>query len=135
MENRPSGVILGDLTAEATPNGYTLLLYNNALWTGPLVQTTAHDPVRNIAPVTTVAIAPNVLVINQSLPVKTVSDLIMLARSKPGSLNYTSSGNGSSGHLRAELFRSMAQVNIVRVSCKGAGQAINDLIAGQVQLM
>src|SRR6187401_2688036 len=76
VENRPSGVIPGEIVARATPNGYTLLLYNNTLWTGPLIQKAPYDPLRDLAPVTTATIAPNVLVVNTALPAKSVADLI-----------------------------------------------------------
>jgi len=135
VENRPSGVIPGDIVAKANPNGYTLLLYNNTLWTGPLMQTAPYDPVKDFAPVTTVSTAPNVLVVNAALPVKSVADLIALAKAKPGELNYASSGTGATNHLAAELLKSMTGINLVRIGYKGAGQAMNDLIAGQVQVM
>ena len=135
VENRPSGVIPGDIVAKANANGYTLLLYNNALWIAPLMQAAPYDPVKDFAPVTTTASAPNVLVVNAALPAKSVAELIAIAASKPGELNYGSAAAGASNHLAAELFKSMARVNIVRVGYKGAAQAMNDLIAGQVQLM
>jgi len=135
VENRPSGVLPGEIVSKASPNGYTLLLYNNALWTGPLLQKTPYDPVRDLAPLTTVTIAPNILVVNNSLPVNSVADLIALARSKPGELNYASSGAGASNHLAAELFNTMARVRIVRIGYKGANQGLNDLIAAQIQVM
>ena len=134
VENRPSGVIPGDIVAKANPNGYTLLLYNNTFWIGPLLQVTPYDPLKDFAAVTTVAVSPNILVVNQSLPVKSVKELIALAKAKPGELNYASSGTGATNHLAAEMLKSMAGVNIVRVSYKGAGQAMNDLLAGQVQV-
>ncbi len=135
VENRPSGVIPGEIVSKASPNGYTLLLYNNALWTGPLIQKTPYDPVKDLAPLTTVTIAPNILVVNNLLPVNSVADLIALARSKPGELNYASSGTGASNHLAAELFNTMAGVRIVRIGYKGANQGLNDLIAAQIQVM
>ena len=135
VENRPSGVIPGDIVSKAQPDGYTLLLYNNTLWIGPLIQSTPYDPVKDLSPITVVAHGPNVLVVNSLLPVKSVAELIALARAKPGELNYASSGTGASNHLAGELFKALAGVNIVRISYKGAGQALNDLIAGQVQLM
>ena len=127
-------MIPGDIVAKANPNGYTLLLYNNTFWIGPLLQVTPYDPLRDFAAVTTVAVSPNILVVNQSLPVKSVKELIALAKAKPGELNYASSGTGATNHLAAEMLKSMAGVNIVRVSYKGAGQAMNDLLAGQVQV-
>jgi tripartite-type tricarboxylate transporter receptor subunit TctC len=135
VENRPSGVTPGDIVSRASPNGYTLLLYNNALWTGPLIQKTPYDPVRDLAPITTVAVAPNFLVVNVGLPANSVGELIALARAKPGELNYASSGTGATNHLAAELFKAMAGVDIVRIGYKGAAQALNDLIANQVQVM
>jgi tripartite-type tricarboxylate transporter receptor subunit TctC len=135
VDNRPSGVIPGEIVAQATPNGYTLLLYNNALWTGPLMQKTPYDPVRDFAPVTTATIGPNILVVNNALPVKSVKDLVALAKAKPGELNYASSGMGASNHLAAELFKAMAGVDIVRIGYKGAGPGLNDLMAGQIQVM
>ncbi len=135
VENRPSGPIPGEIVSKAIPNGYTLLLFNNALWVGPLIQTTPYDPVRDFAAVTTVAKAINLVVVHPSSAVKTIPELIALAKAKPGELNYGASGIGSSNHLAAELFRSMAGINIVRVNYKGAGPALNALLAGEVQLM
>lgn len=135
VENRPSGVIPGEIVSKALPNGYTLLLYNNALWTGPLIQQTPYDPVKDLAPLATVTIAPNILVVNNALPANSVAELIALARSKPGELNYASSGTGASNHLAAELFNTMAGVKIVRIGYKGASQGLNDLIAAQIQVM
>jgi tripartite-type tricarboxylate transporter receptor subunit TctC len=135
VDNRPSGVVPGDLVAKSAPNGYTLLFYNNALWIGPLFQPTPYDPVRDFAPITLVSRGPNVLVVNPALPVKSVSDLVALAKAKPGGLNYGSSGTGASNHLAAELFKSMAGINLVRVNYKGAGPALTALIAGDLQVM
>ena len=135
VENRPSGVIPGDIVAKAQPNGYTLLLYNNTLWIGPLLQKTPYDPLKDFAPITVVARGPNVLVVSAALPVKSVAELVALARAKPGALNYASSGVGASNHLAAELFKFMAGVDIVRIGYKGAAQGLNDVIAGQVQVM
>jgi len=135
VENRPSGVIPGDIVAKASPNGYTLLFYNNTLWIGPLIQAAPYDPVRDLAPVTTAAAGPNLLVVSPALPVTSVPALIALARSRPGELNYASAGTGATNHLAAELFKVMAGVDIVRVGYKGAGPALNDVIANQVQVM
>src|SRR4051812_38433365 len=99
VENRPSGVVPAEIVARAAPNGYTLLFYNNALWTAPLLQTTAYDVVRDFAPVVLVARAVNVLVVNPGLPVKSVADLIAMAKATQGALNYGSSGTGASNHL------------------------------------
>ena len=135
VENRPSGVIPGEIVSRASANGYTLLLYNNTLWTGPLLQKAPYDPVRDLAPITTATVGPNILVVNTALPVKSVQDLVALAKAKPGALNYASSGMGATNHLAAELFKSMAGVDIVQIGYKGAGPGLNDLIAGQIQVM
>jgi len=135
IENRPSGVVPAEIVAKAAPNGYTLLFYNNALWTAPLIQTTPYDMLRDFTPVSAVARAVNVLVVNSALPAKSVADLIALAKTKPGGLNYGSSGTGASNHLAAEIFRTRAQIYIVRVNYKGAGPALTALIAGELQLM
>jgi tripartite-type tricarboxylate transporter receptor subunit TctC len=135
IENRPSGVVPAEIVAKAAPNGYTLLFYNNALWTAPLIQATPYDMLRDFTPVSAVARAVNVLVVNSALPAKSVADLVALAKTKPGGLNYGSSGTGASNHLAAEMFRTMAQIEIVRVNYKGAGPALTALIAGELQLM
>jgi len=135
VENRPSGIIPGDIVSKAQPNGYTLLLYNNALWTGPLIQSTPYDAVKDFSPIVAVAKAANVLVVNPALPIHSVAELIALAKAKPGELNYGSSGTGASNHLAAELFRVMAGINIVRINYKGAGPALTALLAGEIQLM
>jgi len=135
IENRPSGVVPAEIVAKAAPNGYTLLFYNNALWTAPLIQATPYDMLRDFTPVSAVARAVNVLTVNSALPAKSVADLIALAKTKPGGLNYGSSGTGASNHLAAEIFRTMAQIDIVRVNYKGAGPALTALIAGELQLM
>jgi tripartite-type tricarboxylate transporter receptor subunit TctC len=135
VENRPSGMIPGEIVSRASPNGYTLLLYNNTLWTGPMLQKAPYDPVRDLAPITTATVGPNILIVNTALPVKSVQDLVALAKAKPGVLNYASSGMGATNHLAAELFKSMAGVDIVQIGYKGAGPGLNDLIAGQIQVM
>jgi tripartite-type tricarboxylate transporter receptor subunit TctC len=135
VENRPSGVIPGEVVSKATPNGHTLLVFTNILWIGPLLQTTPYDAMKDFSPVSGIASAPSVLVVPSSLPVKSVTELIDLARAKPGELNYGSTGAGSTNHLSAELFKSMARVNVVRVAYKGGSIALNGLISSEVQMM
>ena len=135
VENRPSGVIPGEIVSKATPNGYTLLLYNNTLWYGSLLQTTPYDVFKDLAPVTAVARGANVVVVNPATSVKSIAELIAIAKAKPGELNYGSSGTGATNHLAAELFKSMAGVNVVRINYKGAGPALTALLAGEIQLM
>lgn len=135
VENRPSGVIPGEVVSKATPNGHTLLVFTNILWIGPLLQSTPYDAMRDFSPVSGVASTPSVLVVPSSLPVKSVAELVDLAKAKPGELNYGSTGTGSTNHLSAELFKSMARVNVVRVAYKGGGIALNGVIGGEVQMM
>ena len=138
VDNRAgAGGNLGtDLVAKAPADGHTLLMGN----VGPLAINVSlqkrlpYDPLRDFAPVSMLMIYPNVLVVNPSLPAKSVSELIALARARPGQLIYASAGTGSSTHLAAELFKSMAGIEMAHVPYKGGGQAVVDVIAGQVHL-
>lgn len=134
VENR-AGIIAVETVSKAPPDGYSLLVIGSSLWVDPLMsETPAWDPVRDFAPVTLAVISPNVLVTHPSVPAKSVKELIALAKAKPGELNFASAGSGSTPHIAAELFKYMAGVEIVRVMYKSTNQALNDLIAGQVQL-
>lgn len=138
VENRggAGGLIAGDAVAKAPADGYTLLLHGSAIWLAPFLRdTTPYDPVRDFVPITLAVTATNVVAIHPSLPVKSVKELIALAKAKPGELNYGSGSVGSGAHLSAELFNAMANVRIVRIPYKGTGQAINALIGGQLQVM
>ncbi len=133
VDNR--AVIGAEFVAKSPPDGYTLILYGSNIWTAPLLQSTPWDPVRDFSPIMIATNAPNEIVVHPSLPVKNVRELIALAKAKPGSLNYATASTGSSTHLAAELFKSMAGINIVRINYKGPGAAISDLLSGQVQIM
>ncbi len=138
VENRggAGGAIAAEAAAKAPADGYTLLLYAGNVWTIPLLRSNVqYDANRDFAPITWIAKSPNTVVVHPSLPVKNIRELIALAKARPGQLNYASGGSGSATHLSAELFKSMAGVNIVRVPYKGNAPAINDLVAGQVQVM
>jgi len=135
VENRPSGVIPAETVSKASPDGYTLIVGAGSLWITPLLQKTSYDPVRDFSPITIIVTTPLVLVVHSTLPVASVQELISLAKARPGELNYGSLPVGSTGHLSTELFKSMANVNIVRIPYKGTASAINDLISGEVQLM
>ena len=137
VENRAGagGAIAADLVAKAPADGYTLLFYANNIWLLPFMQTVPYDPVRDFSPITLAVKAPNLLVVHPSLPVKSVKELIALAKARPGALNYATGGTGSSNHLGAELFKALAGVNIVRITYKGAAPALNEVISGQVQVM
>lgn len=135
VDNRGGGTVAGDIVAKSPPDGYTLLYYGSALWLLPLIRKDVpYDPVRDFAPISWISRQTNVLVVHPSLPVKSVKELIALAKSRPGALNYSSGGVGSSGHLAAELFKFMARIEITRINYKGQGPATNDVVAGQVQL-
>jgi tripartite-type tricarboxylate transporter receptor subunit TctC len=138
VDNRAGsgGVIGSEIAAKAAPDGYTLMMgiTANIAINPALYRKLPYDPVRDFAPVTLVAAAPYVMVVPPSLPVRTAKDFIALAAAKPGQLNYASLGNGSAGHLTAELFASMAGIKLAHVPYKLVGSVLTDLMSGQVQL-
>ena len=133
VDNR--SLVAVDMVAKAAPDGYTLLSYGPPLWLTPLLRQVSYDPLRDLAPITLAGSSPNILAIHPSVPAKSVSELLLLAKQRPGELNYSSSSTGSSPHLAAELFKTMAGINIVRVPYKGSSQALVGLVGGQVHLM
>lgn len=133
VDNR--GIIGVEMTAKAAPDGYTVLHYTSPVWLLRYMQEVRWDVERDLIPVTLASRTPNIIVAHPSLPVTTVQQLIALARSRPGEINYAAGSLGASAHLSAELFSAMAGVRFTRVSYKGGGPAVNDLLAGQVQLM
>ncbi len=137
IDNRPTGIVPGELTAKAPADGYTLLLSGSSLWLAPYMQDSVlYDPVKDFAAITLATSSPNVAVVHPSVPAYSIRELIALARSRPGALNYGSGGAGTSQHLAGELFKTMARVNIVRIAYKGGGPAaIADLLSGQTQLV
>jgi tripartite-type tricarboxylate transporter receptor subunit TctC len=135
VENRPNGIPTYEIGARASPDGYTLLVAAENLWIGQFLQKVPYDPVRDFLPITLAITAPNVLVVYPPLPVRSVAELITLAKSKPGELNYASTGSGGSSHRSVELIKAMARIDIVHIPYKGTGPALNDLIGGRVQLM
>jgi tripartite-type tricarboxylate transporter receptor subunit TctC len=133
VENRAIAAV--DLVAKAPPDGYTLLFYTSVLWLSPFLRdNVSWDPVRDFAPVMLATNSPNIVVVHPALPVKSIRELIALARARPGELNFSTSSPGSSNHLGAELFRVMAGIKIVRINYKGSGSALNSLAGGEVQL-
>jgi tripartite-type tricarboxylate transporter receptor subunit TctC len=137
VDDRPgAGANIGaELVAKAPPDGYTLLLASTIHAINPsLYSKLGYDPVKDFTPITLIAATSQVLVIHNSLPVKTVREFIAYAKKHPGELNYSSAGNGSQPHLTAELFKSMTGIDIVHVPYKGAPPAMTDLLAGQVAL-
>jgi len=134
VDNRPTGIIPGEIVVKAPPDGYTLLFSGSSLWMMPLLQKVPFDPVKDLAPVTLASSTPNIVVVNPAVPATTIKDLIALAKAKPGALNYGSGATGASSHLGAELFKYMAGVNIVRIPYKGQGPAVLGLLGGEVQM-
>ncbi len=137
VENRPgSGGNIGtDFVAKAAPDGYTLLSVGpGSLIINPLIGKVPYDTARDFAPVTLMARAPNALVAHPSFPAGSVKELIVLARSQPGRINYGSGGNGSTPHLAGALFASMTGIALTHIPYKGTAPAMADLIGGQVQI-
>ena len=138
VDNRPgaSGMIGAEFTARAAPDGYTLLMVPVTYAVTPsLFSKMTYDVEKDLAPVAQVAAAPFILVVHPTLPVKTVKDLITLARSRPGQLNFASASTGGMPHLAGELFNSMTGVKMVHIPYKGAAPATTDLLSGQITLM
>lgn len=138
VDNRPGGgtTIGTNLAAKSAPDGYTLLIVSFAFAVNPaLYATLPYDTTKDFAPVVLAASTPNLLVVNPDLPVKSVKELISLAKAKPGKLNYASAGNGSSNHLSMELLKSLTGIDAVHIPYKGSAPAVTDLIGGQVDLM
>jgi tripartite-type tricarboxylate transporter receptor subunit TctC len=133
VENR--GGLAVDVVAKSAPDGYTLLFYGPAAWTQHLFRDTSVDPIRDLAPITMAMVSPVVLVVHPSLPVKSVKELIALARSRPGDLNYASGTLGATPFLAGELFKYMANVNIVRIAYKGTGPSMIGVMSGEAHLM
>jgi tripartite-type tricarboxylate transporter receptor subunit TctC len=139
VDNRAgaSGVIGAEAVAKSPPDGYTLLMGSS----GPIVLNPslrpklAYDPLRDFAPIALITTMPFLTAVHPSLPVRSVKELIALARARPGQLNYASPGSGSSTHLATELFKAMARADIVHVPYKGVALAATDLISGQVQML
>ena len=139
VDNRggASGNIGMELAAKSPPDGYTIVMALTAqLAVNPsLFRKLPYDPVKDFVPITLMANGPYLLVVHPSLPVKSVKEFIALARKHPGQIVYASSGNGSGGHLAAVLLESMAHIKMLHVPYKGGGQALVDLLAGNVQML
>ena len=136
VENRPNGVPTIETVTRAAPDGHTLLLLGSSVWLLQYLQdNVSWDPLRDLAHITLAMRAANVVAVHPSLPVKSVQELIVLAKQRPGELNYGTAGAAASNLLAAELFKAMAGVNLVRIPYKGTGPAMNALLAGEVQLM
>ncbi|MBI3935755.1 MAG: tripartite tricarboxylate transporter substrate binding protein [Betaproteobacteria bacterium] len=137
VDNRPgAGSLIGtDLVAKAAPDGYTLLGISSSITIIPsMYSKVPFDTVKDFAPVALLSSYPHLVVVHPSVPVNSVKELIALAKAKPGALNFASAGKGTPTQLGAELFKSMAGIDIVHVPYKGGGPAVTALLGGQVQL-
>ena len=138
VDNRAGGGgnIGAEIVAKAPPDGYTMVMGSSSNFgvNPTLYKNLPYDAVRDFAPVTLVSFAPNALYVHPSVPANTVKELVALAKAKPGTLNFASSGQGGSGHLAGELFKMVTGVDIVHVPYKGTGQALADTVGGQVQM-
>ncbi len=139
VDNRPgAGATIGTaLVAKGTPDGYTILMADlGPLAIGPSFhRQLPYDPIKELAPISEVAVLPFVLVVHPSVPARNVPELIALAKAKPGELNYASVGNGTAVHLATELFRQITGVDIVHIPYKGSAPALTDLVAGRTSMM
>ena len=136
VDNRAGGnsIIGTDIVANAPPDGYTLLVISTSFTTNPIIHKLPYDPLKAFSWVAFLGYGPNVLAVNNSLPVQSVKDLIALAKAKPGQLVYASTGVGSNAHFGTELFKHMTGINMLHVPYKGGGPALIDTIAGQAHL-
>jgi tripartite-type tricarboxylate transporter receptor subunit TctC len=138
VENRPgaSSLVGTQFVARSAPDGYTVLAVANTFATVPLiVANPGYDPLKDFTGITLTCLVPQVLVVHPALPVQSVKELVALAKSQPGKISYASSGNGSTGHMAAELFNRQAGVTMLHVPYKGNSQALIDVISGQVAMM
>jgi tripartite-type tricarboxylate transporter receptor subunit TctC len=134
IDNRAT-ILLGDIGSKAAPDGYTVVCIGNSVLIGHLLRETQWDPIRDFAPVTLADAGPSVLIVHPSLPVRSVKDLIALAKARPGQLNFATGAPASTGHLAASLFKSMAGINMAWVPYKDNGPGMMSVIAGETQLM
>jgi tripartite-type tricarboxylate transporter receptor subunit TctC len=137
VENRTgaAGSIGAAFVAKSPTDGYNLLVVSSSYAINPsLYKDLPFDPVKDLAPVTLIAEAPFLLVVHPSMPVRSVKELVAMAKARPGTLNFASGGNGSSGQLAGELFKYLAGIDLVHIPYKGAGPALVDVIAGQVHM-
>lgn len=131
VDNRPT-VLIADIVAKAPPDGHTLLVIGGAHWIAPLLEKTSYDAIRDFAPITLIDRSPSILVVHPSMPIKSVGQLIALARSRPGEFNFSVGAPGTSTFLAAIMFNHMAGVNVVRIPYKGTVPALAAVMSGEV---
>jgi len=135
VDNRPGNIIPAEIVSKAVPDGYSLLSHGTALAFGALMQKMPFEPLKDFQAISWTSSAPLVVTIHPSVPVKSIKELIALAKARPGDLTYASTAIGSTPHLATELFKSMAKVDIRHIPYKGAGAAMIDVMAGEVQMI
>lgn len=138
IDNRPgaNGMIGSEIVATSPKDGYTLMVNGaNFVTTPSLYSKVTYDPIKDFAPISLLSVAPNVLVVHPSLPAKSVKELIALAKARPGHVNFAGSGSGSTPHLAAELFNTLANVKMVHVPYRGTSPAIVGLMSGEASVM
>ncbi len=137
VDNRAGagGIVGAEMAAKSAPDGYTLLLTTTAIYAilPNLRKDLPYDPVKDFVPISRIATASNVLVVNNALPAKNIAELVKLAKEKPGALNYASAGVGTPAHLAGEMLNLLADIKVVHVPYKGAAPALTDVIAGNAQ--
>jgi tripartite-type tricarboxylate transporter receptor subunit TctC len=135
VDNRVGGVIIGEIASTAQPDGYTLVLYSSSLWLMPYLRSRVPYSMNQFAPIVYLTASPLLLVVHPSVPAKSTAELVKLVKAKPGEFNYASGPLGASPHLAGELFKFMTGAKIVHIPYKAIGLALNDVIAGRVQIM
>lgn len=138
VDNRAgaNGIIGTELAVQAPADGYTLLYVSSPHAVNPsMYRKLPFDTLKDLAPISEVAISPSILVVHSSLPARTVGEFVALAKARPGQIDYASGGAGGSPHLATELFKKMAGINVTHVPYRGAGPALADVLAGQVPVM
>ncbi len=138
IENRggANGMIGSEIAAKSPKDGYTLLFNGVSFVTTPSLNSKAtYDPIKDFEPISLVALAPNILVVHPSLPARSVQELIAITKARPGQVNYAGAGSGSTPHLAAELFKTMAKVNMVHIPYRGSSPAMIGLLSGEASVM
>jgi tripartite-type tricarboxylate transporter receptor subunit TctC len=135
VDNRASGFLAAEAVSKAPPDGYTLLVTGSAVWLSSLFRTVPYDVIRDFAPIMIIEVTPSVFAVHPSVPVRSVKELIALAKARPGEISYASDAIGGRGHLGVEMFKSMAGANIMHVPYKGSAAANTAVLSGEAQMV